>query len=145
MVDSCDHLILLALASPFPDSFIQTAAVLLFANKSMYKQYTDFSYQHHTIIKGHVTSGGLETGSEDVEWKSHMREYLRRYIYRSDLTRDAGVYRCVKTGTYQFRRSKRTPRCGGDYGLVEPQEERDTFGQFGVRMDFKDKIAKAAV
>ena len=65
------------------DLIFQTAAVRLFMSKAQRRRYIDWSYQHHTVVKGRVVFGGIEVGTHDAHQAETFATYLDGNYTRS--------------------------------------------------------------
>jgi hypothetical protein len=78
------------------DLVFQTAVITLLTDISERHHYLDWSYQHHTIVRGVVTWGGLETGSSDQKFYVTIQTYINQVAGLSH----PRVTFCPTTGTY---------------------------------------------
>lgn len=60
------------------DLIFQSASIRLFMPPEHRKQFLDWTYLHHTVIKGRVVFGGIESGLNDAMWEAHFDEYARK-------------------------------------------------------------------
>lgn len=61
------------------DLIFQTAAVKLFMDPERVMHFIDWSYLHHTIKRGKVVWGGVETGTEDQYANKTVETYVSTY------------------------------------------------------------------
>lgn len=94
------------------DLVFQTAAIRLLANATQIKKFTDWSYDHHTTVRGRVKFGGLDTGTSDSRYK----DTVERYIYENFFVDDSvHILFCPNTRTYTVRKGWWHPHCADEF------------------------------
>jgi hypothetical protein len=59
------------------DLLLHTAIVRLFTQPQERMHFLDWSYYHHTVLKGDIIWGGIESGTADRHWNQTKHDYIR--------------------------------------------------------------------
>lgn len=61
------------------DLIFQTAVLKLYMPPENRYRHIDFSYQHHTMRHNQVQYGGIESGTDDKDYRSRLQAYADKY------------------------------------------------------------------
>lgn len=75
------------------DLILHTAVVRLFTQPTERMHFLDWSYSHHTVMKGNIVWGGIESGTADLQWNKTMHEYIKSN-YRAKASSSPTVLSC---------------------------------------------------
>lgn len=58
------------------DLILHTAVVRLFVPPIQRMHFLDWSYAHHTVMKGKIVWGGIQSGTGDHNWNKTKHDYV---------------------------------------------------------------------